>query len=253
MKILTTLVLAALFAATSPAQDAATAVLKTAEKAAAAAKGKSGDELAKALNEAFAIYETVAKRFPAAKPEIARADLGIGRVKKRLGDLAAAETALKRAADSGESRPAAEALHELATIYRKLKRLPDAAASLERVVAEFTSEPRERADALVRLGGLRRSEKKFDEAETALRRVLSEHGDLLTPSLEALDDLVALKLAADKDAEATELLDAHGAALKARFSGGKQEARLLAALDRMRLRIKRDAGDTGGGGGEGGD
>lgn len=228
-------------AAPSAAQDTAKGMLEAAEKRVDAAKGKLGDELNKALGEAVAMYEAVGKRFPTAKAEVARAELGLGRVKRRLGDFAAAEASWKRAATSGESRPAVEALHDLATLYRKQKRNDEAVAALERVVAEFAAEPRERADALVRLGGFFRSLKKPAEAEAALRRALAEHGDLATPALEALDDLVALKLSEDKDSEAQEAFKAHGDALKTRFAGTKQETRVAERLDRIGLRFKREA------------
>jgi tetratricopeptide (TPR) repeat protein len=221
-----------------PAQDTAKGLLAAADKRVDAARGKLGDELSRQLKDAAALYEALPQRFPQARPEVARAELGLGRVRRRLGEFGAAEAAWKRAAESGESRPAAEALHDLATLYQKQKRVPEAEAALGRLVADFGAEPRERADALVRLGGLYRRTKRPADAETALRRVFAEHGDLLSPCLEALDDLVALKLAADKDAEAAEILGAQGAALKARFQGTKQESRLAATLDRIALRVK---------------
>jgi lipopolysaccharide biosynthesis regulator YciM len=232
--------------AATPAQETAKGLLSAAEKKIESAKGKTGDELAAALKDAALLFEEVSKRFPAAKAETARADLALGRVRRRLGDYGAAEAAWRRAAGSGESRPGAEALHDLATLYRKQKKLPEAEAALDRLVKEFGSEPRERADALVRLGGLHRQQKRPDAAEAALRRVLAEHGDLLTPSLEAVDDLVALKLADDKDAEAAQIFEAQAEALKTRYAGTKQEARLATALDRIQLRLGKAEGPKGG-------
>ncbi len=233
------------------AQETAKALLAAAEKRVDAAKGKLGEELATALKEGAAMFEAVTQRFPAAKAEAARAELGLGRARRRLGDFGAAEAAWKRAAASGETRPAAEALHDLATLYQKQKRMPDAQAALERVVAEFGVEPRERAEALVRLGGLFRRLKRPVDAEAALRRILAEHGDLLTPCLDAIDDLVQLKLDEDKDADAAEILSAQGEALKARFAGTKQEARLGTTLDRIRLRLKSEKLDKDGAGEKG--
>lgn len=241
-----TLMLSALLllgAAPLVAQETAKGLLAAAEKRVDSAKGKLGEELAQALKESAAMFEAVTQRFPAAKTEVARAELGLGRARRRLGEFGAAEAAWKRAAASGETRPAAEALHDLATLYQKQKRMPDAQAALERVVAELGAEPRERAEALVRLGGLFRRLKRPVDAEAALRRILAEHGDLLTPCLDAIDDLVALKLDEDKDAEAAQILDAQGEALKARFAGTKQEARLGTTLDRIRLRLRGEKGE----------
>jgi tetratricopeptide (TPR) repeat protein len=190
------LALAAVLVPLARGQETAKGLLDLAAKKAASAKGHSGDELTAILKEAAGLYEQVALRFPAAKAEVARSQLDLGRIRKRLDDLPAAETALKQAAAVvEESKVATEALHDLASIYRKTKRLTEAQQALERVVAEFPGEPRQRAEALSRLAGLHRAAKRVDAAEAALRQILAEHGDLFAQVVDALDDLVALKIA----------------------------------------------------------
>ena len=234
-----------LLAAVAAGQDGARSLLDAARKRVEATRGRTGDELAQGLKEAAELLEQVAKKHPAAKTEIGRADLELGRVRKRLGDASAAEEAFKRASAAEETRVAAEALHELAGVYKKQKKLGEAQAALERVVAEFGMEPRERAEAFIRLAGLHRAGKRPQEAETALLRVLAEHADLYACAVEALDDPVALKLSLDQDAEARKAFDAHAEGLKTRYVGGRNEARLQTALDRIQLRLKKSERDDG--------
>jgi tetratricopeptide (TPR) repeat protein len=231
--------LAFLAAQPALAQDSPKAMIDAASKRAASAKGKSGDELSAILKEAAGLYEQVVTRFPDAKSEAARAQLEIGRLRKRLGDFAAAEMALKQAASAAqETKTATEALHDLATLYRKTKRLPEAQQALERIVAEFPTEPRQRAEALVRLGAMHRQGKRFEAAEASFRQVLADHGDIWSCAIDALDDLVALKVAQGQDKEARTALASHGESLKTRYHGTRYEARIQPALDRISARLK---------------
>ena len=221
------------------AQETAKGMLDAAAKKAASAKGHPADEVAAILKEAAVLYEQVPVRFPAAKSDVARSRLEAGRIRRRLNEVPAAEAALKEAAAaSDEPRIATEALHDLASIYRRAKRLPEAQQALERIVAEFPNEPRQRADALSRLASLHRAAKRIDAAEAALRQILAEHGDLFAAVTEALDDLVALKIQQGKESEARTLLTSHGEALKARFSGSRYENRVQPVLDRIGARFK---------------
>ena len=237
------LVVLALFAPVLCAQETAKGLLDLAAKKAASAKGKSADEAAAILKDAAAMFEQVTVRFPSEKPEVARAQLDLGRVRKRLNDLPGAEAALKVAAEAKDTpRVAAEALHDLATIYRRSRRLEEARQALERVVAEFPGEPRQRAEALSRLASMHRAAKRVDAAEAALRQILSDHGDLFVAAVDALEDLVALKIAQGREEEARGVHASHGEALKARFSGSRYESRVQPALDRIAARFKA-AGD----------
>lgn len=221
------------------AQETAKGLMEGAAKKAASAKGKTVDEAAAILKEAAGIYEQVPARFPAAKPEVARSRLEVGRIRRRLNDLPAAEAALKEAAAaSDDPRTATEALHDLASVYRKLKRLPEAQQALERIVAEFPNEPRQRAEALSRLAGMHRAAKRTEAAEAALKQLLAEHGDLFSPAMEALDDLVALKIGQGREADAKALLATQTEAMKSRFAGTRYEARVQPGLDKIAARIK---------------
>jgi tetratricopeptide (TPR) repeat protein len=222
-----------------PAQDTAKGLLELAGKKAATAKGRTADEAAAILKDAAGMYEQVATRFPAAKAEGARSHLEVGRIRRKLNDLPGAEAALKEASlATEEPRIATEALHDLASVYRKTKRLPEAQQALERIVAEFASEPRQRAEALSRLASLHRAAKRMDAAEAALRQILADHGDLFSHAIDALDDLVVLKIGQGREAEARSLHASHGEALKARFNGTRYESRVQPALDRIATRFK---------------
>jgi tetratricopeptide (TPR) repeat protein len=240
MKLMTCAFLLAAFVASGlPAQETAKGLIDGAAKKAASAKGKTAEEAAALLKEAATMYDQVAAKFPAAKPEVARSRLEAGRLRRRLNDLPAAELALKEAAGfSDEPRIATEALHDLASVYRKGKRLPEAQQALERIVAEFPTEPRQRAEALSRLAAMHKAAKRVEAAETSLRQILAEHGDLFSHAVEALDDLVALKIAQGREADARTLLASHGEALKARFAGTRYESRLQPGLDRIASRFK---------------
>jgi tetratricopeptide (TPR) repeat protein len=241
MKFTTCVLVAAAIAGTIFGQETAKGMLDVAAKKAASAKGRTADESAAILKEAAGLYEQVLAKFPAARSEGARAHLELGRIRRRLNDLPAAEAALKQAAAvSDEPRFATEALHDLASIYRRTKRLPEAQQALERIVAEFASEPRQRAEALSRLASLHRTAKRVDAAEAALRQILTDHGDLFSPAVEALDDLVALKIAEGRESDARSLLTSHGDALKARLHGSRYESRVQPALDRIATRFKPD-------------
>lgn len=227
--------------ATLLAQENAKSMLDVAAKKAASGKGKVGDELNGILKEAAGLYDQVAAKYPAAQAECAHAHLEAGRLRKRVGDLTGAEASLKlTAAVAAEPKFASEALHDLATIYRKTKRTTEAQQALERIVAEFRSEPRQRAEALSRLAAMHRAAKKPELAEASLRQILSDHGDLWSASTEALDDLVALQIAQGQEAEAKKTLAAQGEALKAKFHGTRHEGRLKVVLDRIALRFKLD-------------
>jgi tetratricopeptide (TPR) repeat protein len=221
------------------AQETARGLLDLASKKAASAKGRSGDEAAAILKEAAGMLEQLTAKFPSAKAEAARAHLDLGRIRRRLDDLPGAESALKEASGAtDEPRVATEALHDLASIYRKTKRLPEAQQALERIVTQFPGEPRQRAEALSRLASLHRTAKRADAAEAALRQILADHGDLFAASVEALDDLVALKIGQGREPEARTLLASHAEAMKAKFSGTRYESRVKPALDRIAARFK---------------
>lgn len=247
MKVLTcALVFAAVLAGGVSGQENAKGLLDLAAKKAGSAKGRTADEAAAILKEAAGLYEQAIAKFPAAKAETARAHLEIGRIRRKLNDLPAAEMALKEAAAAtDEPRIASEALHDLASIYRKTKRLPEAQQALERIVAEFHGEPRQRAEALSRLASLHRAAKRMDASEAALRQILADHGDLFSQAIDALDDLVALKIVQGHEPEARSLHASQGEALKARFGGTRYEARVKPALDKIATRFKLADDDDG--------
>ena len=84
---------------------------------------------------------------------------------------------------------------------------------------------------------MHRTAKRIDAAEAALRQILAEHGDLFA-AVEALDDLVALKIAQGRESEARTLLTSQGEALKTRFAGAGTRAGVQPVLDRIGARFK---------------
>jgi tetratricopeptide (TPR) repeat protein len=187
----------------------------------------------------------VPEKAPEDAAAVARAHLELGRTWRRLGKLDQAEEALLAASRiPSQSRPCCDALHDLASLYRKTKRKEPALAVLQRIVEEFPGEPRSRAEALMRIAGWQRDAKEYPEAEETLRRCLKEHADLWRPSVDALDDLVALKIRQKAYDDARQVLDAHTDSIRARFAGSAREESVENALMKMgsRGRLEKVAG-----------
>ena len=221
------------------AQDSGKSLLSAARKRAADARGKKGEERKTILEDTLRILEMVPERFPKEAPSLARALVETGRVLRRLGRPEEAVSALERAVKvPDENRPACEALHELASLYRKAKQPEKAEAALQAIIDDHPQQALMRARALIRLASSKRSQKKLEEAAECLRRCLKEHGDLWRSAVDAVDALVALKLRAKDNAAARRLLDAHTEALKARFKGTKHELRVGHALQKMKSRAR---------------
>lgn len=242
-------ILLLLTAVPAAAQDTGASLLAAARKRAQDATGRKGPELEAVLEDAIRLYGLVPDKFPDDGPSVARAWLEIGRAERRLGRSAGAEAAFRKAsARPEEARTACDALHDLATLHRKAKKSEEARAALRQVIDGFPGQAASRAQALVRLAGLHRDAREYPQAEECLRRCLVEHADAWRTSIEALDDLVALKLRVKEPAEARRLLDTHGEAIKARFAGTSQEERVERALEKMpsRARLDRESGAAGG-------
>ncbi len=236
------------------AQDTGSSVLAAGRKRLEDAVGRKGAELTAVLEDGLRLLKTVPARFPEDRASSCRAWLEVGRVEKRLGRSTEAEAAFRKVLETpAEERPCCDALHDLATLHRKAKNADAAKAALQEVIDRFPGQPMERAHALIRLAGFHRDAKAFEQAEECLRRCLKEHGDLWRPAVDALDDLVALKLRQKETDEARKILDSHTEALRARFGGTGQEERIERALQKMPSRARLDgtveAGDGGGPGG----
>lgn len=234
-------------------QDTAASVLAAARKRVQEAAGRKGPELEAPLKAGLVLLESIPTRFPEDTASVAKAWLEMGRIHRRLGATGPAEAAFKKTLETpSEAGVAADALQDLASLYRRQKRREDAAAALQRIVDEFGAVPGERATALIRLAGLHRDAKAFDQAEACLRRCLAEHGDLWRSAVDALDDLAALKLRQKDVAGAKELLQSHGESIKARFAGTASEDRVEAALEKMSSRQKLESLSKSGDAGDGG-
>ncbi len=230
------LIAALLFGLTGEAlaQDSGASLLSAARKRAADARGKKGDVRKAVFEDVLRILRMVPEKFPKEAPAVARAHLETGRVLRRLNRPQEAATALKRVLEiPNEDRPACDALHELASLYRKARKRDQARAMLQSVIDNYPCQALPRARALVRLAGIEKA-KKPKTAADLLRRCLKEHGDLWRPAVDALDALAALKIRAKEPDEARRLIETHSAAIRARFAGSKHEKRVEAALLRMK-------------------
>lgn len=241
-------------------QDTGRSLLSAARKRAREARGLEGAERAAIFEDTLRILRMVPERFPDERPAVARAWLEMGRLLRRLDRGEEAVEALEKACTfTEEQRPVCDALHELASHYRKLREREQARAVLRRIVDEYPSQARPRARALIRMASLHREEKSYEKAEELLLQCLEEHGDLWRQAVDALDALVALKLRMKDIPGARSALDRHSKSLRARFAGTSLEARLERALMKMRSRprLERMEGgpqeppDPGGGGGTG--
>ena len=232
-------------------QDSGQALLSAARKRALDARGKEGVAREKVYEDCVRLLTLVPERYPKEKIAVARAWLHLGRTYRRLDRPGDAEVAFGNVLRiPEEQRSCCEALHDLASLYRKGKRRGEATKSLQRVVDGFPGQVRLRAMALMRLAGLARDASAHARAETLLRQCLREHGDLWRQSVDALDQLVRLRLGQKDATGARGVLDAHAAALRARFVGTEDEDRLENALMKMVSRgrlAKLEARKEGGG------
>ena len=230
-------------------QDSARTLLSAARKRALDARVEEGAGKTAVYEDCVRLLRLIPERYPEEGPAVARAWLELGRTYRRLDRLPDAQQALQTASRmDGEPRVSTAALHDLASLHRRAGRRPEAAAALRAVVDGYPGQARSRARALIRLAGLERQGKRVEGARGLLRQCLKEHGDLWRQSVDALDALVALELAAKDLASARRCLDAHTAALRARFSATDDEDSLERALARMGARArlaKAEAGSDG--------
>ena len=248
--------LCALLAAPLLAQETGRSLVSAARKRAQEARGKEKEEQVPIYEDSIRILKLVPERFPDDGAAVARAALEMGRLYRRLGRSDEAETAwLEVLKHPEEARPVCDALQDLASHYRRAKRLDDAAQVLLRLIDSYPDVGRPRALALIRLASVHRRQKDLVAAEERLRQCLNEHAALWRQSIDALDDLVAMKIRAKERKEARQLLDTHSAAILARFAETPQEDRVTDALRKMGSRARLDGpegtgalGDEGGGG-----
>ena len=220
-------------------QDSGRSLLSAARKRALDARGKNGVARTKVYEDCVRLLTLVPERYPEQKAALARAWLELGRTYRRLDRLKEAEAAFNKVFRvPEEQRPCCDALHELASLYRKGRRREEAVRALQRVVDGFPGQARSRARALNRLAGFARDAKEDDRAEALLRQCLKEHGDLWRQSIDALDALVALRLRQKDVRGARGALDAHTASLRARFAGTDAEKRGESALMKMASRAR---------------
>ncbi len=218
-----------------------TAGRKKVQEASKSAGGKADQ----ALQDAMAIFQRVTTECPEDAPSLARAWLEIGRIQRRLGKAGEAKSAFEKAiALPGEERTLCDALLDLSTLARRAGRLEEAETHLRRIVEKHASQGSARAQALLKLGSVLKEARRDADAEACLRQCLADHGDRWRTAVDALDDLVMLKLRSEQMGEARKILEEHSAAMKARFAGTPTEPRLEKALQRMagRGRIEREDG-----------
>lgn len=233
------------FHSMATAQETAASLLSLARKQAQEAVGKKGGDLEAVLNKVVATYGEVIEKFPGDLSAVTRARLEMARAQRRLGKSEEAEAMFKRVLEAKEEKAlCCDALHDLATLYRRQKKQKEAIAVLQDLVENYRDQTGERAQALIRLGGLYRDAKDFAKAEECLRLCLKEHADQWRASVDALDDLALLKLRQKDRDSAKEVLNAHTETIKARFAGTSNEERVERALLKMSSRARLEGGAT---------
>jgi tetratricopeptide (TPR) repeat protein len=217
-------------------QDTGNEILAAARKRASEARGQEGPARVAVFEDALRILDLVVERHPDDAAACSRAHLERGRILRRLERTSAAEHALRQVLESAsEERPAADALHELASLYRKAKRNEEALAALLEVVEKHPAAGMPRARALIRAAGLKRDRLKDPEgAIQLLRQTLREYGDLWRQSVDALDALVTLVARTEGADAARQVLTSHREALTTRFAETRHAERVARALEAMR-------------------
>lgn len=244
MSMLFPIVALALLNGLVPAQDTAASLLTAARKKAKVARTLEGEDRDRARSEVITLLKSVHERFPSDVAAGTRAWLEIGRMERRRGQFGAAREAFEKVAGTPDQPgPVCDALHDLASLHRKEKRLGDARKCLDRVVKDFPKQGRARTKALLRLAGLDQRAGDLEAAEVAFRKVLDEHPELWRASVDALDRLARMKLRDGYRKEALDLVEKEGARLRTRFAATSQAARVEAALARMKIHAQLGTGE----------
>lgn len=235
------LILCGGLAETALAQDTGKSLLAAARKRATEARGLDAEAKAAIYEDVLRLLARIPKDFPEERPAVARAWLETGRFERRLDRPERAEAAFRRVLEfPDEASPMCDALHDLASLLRRKKEYAAATELLQRLVDEYPKQEYDRARAFLRLASLERQAKRPEVAAGHLERVLAEHPGRWRQCVDALDDLVLLRVGQGEHDAARQLLERHEAEIRERFAGGKSAERVARALDGMRCRTRLD-------------
>lgn len=237
MKRLQAVLVVGVVAMSAFGQSEGKTLLDIAMKRLSVARTRVGEGRSTDLRACVPYFDRAAAASPEGSLEGGRAHLEAGRLLKRLEAYAEAESRLKMAASRGPSSVAVDALHELASMYRRLRRVDDASGALDTVLAVHPGETRACAEALVRLASLHRGERRSTAARAALTRCLDHYVEHRTVVLEALEALVALEVSEGDTDVARRAFSVNAARIRERFGRGRERASVETALARIAVRL----------------
>lgn len=219
------------------AQSDAKALLDNAKKRLAVAQAYVGDGRLERLRACVPLFERVRVAAPIGSRERARSGLEAGRILKRLGDLSAAEVFYRDVVAEGPPEEAVDALHELATLHRSMRRVDAAIADLETVLVRYPTHARPCAEALVRLASLHRAERRLPEARSVLSRCLDHYVEHRTVALDALEAWVALEVGEGDFGAARRVFERHGERIRGRCADVRSRASTDNGLAKIAVRL----------------
>ena len=227
----------ALLAVSAFAQSDAKALLDNAKKRLAVAQAHTGDGRLERMRACVPLFERARVAAPIGSRERARSGLETGRILKRLGDLSAAEVSYRDVVAEGPAEEAVDALHELATLHRSMRRVDAAVADLEIVLVRYPTQTRACAEALVRLASLHRAERRVPEARSVLSRCLDHYIEHRTVALDALEAWVALEVGEGDFGTARRVFEHHGARIRWRCADVRSRVSTENGLAKIAVRL----------------
>lgn len=185
-----------------PRQADAKAQLKYAAGLKKGLRGLKGEERRTVLQSIAEAYAVVGRFFPEAVTETAEASFRLGETRRTLGDRDGAMAAFERTVElKGHRRFGARAMLEIGHLYRRAKKLPDAAATYEKTAKEYSDLPDQRDAAWLWVGKVRFAMKDALAARAAWSLVAEKSTDPLD-QIRAYDLIAGSFLAEGKTTEA---------------------------------------------------
>ena len=240
----------ALRGAEVPRQADAKGQLKHAAGLKKGLRGLKGEERRTQLQSIAEAYASVGKFFPEAGAEAAEASFRLGEVRRTLGDRDGAMAAFERTVElKAHRRFGARAMLEIGHLYRRAKKLPDAAATYEKAAKEYSDLPDQRDAAWLWAGRVRFAMKDNAGARTAWSLVTEKSTDPLD-QIRAYDLIAGSFIAEGKTTEAHATVEKcqHALAPAAEEPSSKG-SRVKRALERMKSlnKLSPDVAEADGG------
>ncbi len=222
---------------TATAQEDAKSMLQVARKQESLARGKKGEERARILREACAVYRKVPETWPESTGECARAWLALGRLNARLNDTASARDAYEAVLNADASaKLKIRALEGLAGMARKAKDWKGCLDALEAIVTGYPDHPKAVASALLAQGKTYRRRKQWQAAMTKADKVLSAFPTLWRSNVAAADLALGVLTDTRHWPEAIAKLAEFDRLLEKRFQNEESWPKVQAAMAKMRAR-----------------